>query len=231
MKKIYSIILLCAPGTAFSMGEVDPVIAKVMLDTFEVREADGENPFVWDASLYMGTDFNKLWIKSEGERVNNNTESSQIDFLYSHAVSPYWDIISGIRHDIQPDVDRGWLQLGFYGVAPYFVESEISLYVGENGRSALSLEFEKEFMLNQKWVLSPELEMNLYGHNDEAIGVGSGLSVVEFSIRLRYEVKREFAPYVGINWEKAYGNTADMARDEGHDASDTQFVFGVKAWY
>ncbi len=231
MKKIYLIVLLFVPATAFSMGEVDPIVTKVMVDKLEVREAGGKNPFVWDVSMYIGKDLNKLFVKTKGEWVDSKVESSRVEVLYSRAVSPYWDVTAGIRHDIQADVDHDWLQVGFHGLAPYFIESDISFYVGESGRSALELEFEKEFMLTQKWVLSPELEMSFHGYNDEESRIGSGLSKVEFGLRLYYAIKREFAPYIGINWEKDYGTTAGMKRDDGHDTSDTQIVFGINAWF
>lgn len=224
-------VLMSCPSLVFAMGDADPLLATLKIDQLEIRETDGGNPRVWDASLAIGYDLNKFWLKTEGERVDGETESAEVSLLYGRTIAPYWDVLLGVRQDVQPDPQRQWLQLGVQGTAPYFIETEMSLFVGESGRTALRIELEQEWRLAQRWVLVPELEANIYGHNDAATQVGSGLANVELGLRLFWEVRREFSPYVGIVHEKSYGNTAAMVREDGEEVSDTQLVLGMSAWF
>ena len=210
--------------------EDDPVLTKFNLEQLEVHDADGSNPITWEAEAWLGKDINKLWFKTEGERTNGETEEFELQALYSRAIDPYWEFQVGVRKDFQPE-SRNWGVVGLKGLAPYYFETDVALFVGESGRSALRVQSEYELMLSQKTALSPEIELNFHGKDDEAIGVGSGLSDISLGLRLRHEFKREFAPYVGVEWTKKFGNTADFARNEGEDVSDTQLVLGIKAWF
>ncbi len=223
--------MILNPLLVFAMDEDDPVLMSVMIDQLEVRKTDGEDLFSWDARAWIGKDLQKLYLKTEGEREGRHTENFELRLLYGRAIAPYWDLVAGVRMDFEPDPERNWLELGVQGLAPYFFTVDASLFVGESGRTGLRLEAEYEWILTPKWILSPEIEINAHGHNDKDTGVGSGLSSIETGLRLRYEIKREFAPYIGINWEKAYGNTADFLRAEDEDVSDTRIVFGIHAWF
>ena len=216
---------------AFAGMEDDPVELKLMLDKFEVGRVDGTNVASWEGGLWVGKDLNKLWIMSEGERAAGETEGSENRLLYSRAISPFWDIQAGLRHDTVPGESRDYANIGIHGLAPYYFETDANISFGENEQVKLNASFEYEMMLTQKLVLSPEIEFNAYAKDDDAMGVGSGLSDIGAGLRLRYEVKREFAPYIGINWGKKFGGTADLARAEGKDTSETMFVIGVRAWY
>jgi copper resistance protein B len=209
----------------------DPILFKAMIDKLEWREADGDNPVAWDADGWLGKDLHKLWIKTEGEHAGGKTESAYAEAFYSRAVAPYWDLQVGWRHDFEPAQNRDWLAVGFKGLAPYWFEVDTTLYAGGNGSVAARLDLEYELLFTQRLVLTPELELNAYGKDDPVRGIGSGLSDLELGLRLRYELRREFAPYVGINWEKKLGDSADFARDEGESSSDLQFVMGVRAWF
>ena len=233
MKKEFHglVAVLMLPGLAQAHGKDDPVLTKVMIDQLEVRSTDGPDPWVLDAQAWVGRDLHKLWVKTEVEYVDGATEEAEVQALYSRAIAPYWDLQVGWRHDIRPRPDRDWLAIGFEGLAPYWFEVDAAAFVGEGGQVGARLEAEYEWMFTQRWVLSPELEVNLYRKNDEAVGIGSGLSDLELGLRLRYEIRREFAPYVGVNWTRKIGNTADFARDEGEDTSDVQIVAGVRAWF
>ena len=136
-----------------------------------------------------------------------------------------------MRQDIKPDPSRTWAVLSIDGLAPGFIELETSLFVGESGRTALRLEVDHEITLSQQWTLRPEIEVYLAGQNDESMGVGAGVSEIEASLLLSYQVHQQFSPYVGINWTKSYGKTADYAREEGEETSDTVFVVGVSTWF
>jgi copper resistance protein B len=137
----------------------------------------------------------------------------------------------GLLHDTTPDEKRNYAEFGVKGVAPYYFETDASFAIGKDGHSKLSVSSEYEFMLTQKLVLSPEIEFTAYGKSDPKMGVGSGLSSAEAGLRLRYEIKREFAPYIGVNFSKKFAQTADFAKEEGEKTSDTQFVMGIRAWF
>ncbi len=219
------------PVIAQAAMEDDPVVWKVMVDQLEYRDASGDDPVVWEAQAWIGKDRDKLWFKTEGERTDGDTEEAEAQLLYSNAVSTYWDLQAGLRQDFEPSPERSWAVIGFQGLAPYFIEIDTALFIGKSGRTALRFEAEYELMFTQRIILTPEIEINLHGKNDQATGTGSGLSDVELGLRLRYEIRRGSGPYIGINWEKKYGNTADFARDEGEDTSDTQFVVGLRATF
>jgi len=209
----------------------DPLLTMLVVEQLEIRVTDGEDPLVWEAEGWIGKDLNKFWIKTEGEYVDDRVEEAELQMLYSRALAPFWDLQLGWRHDIRPTPERDWLALGMKGLAPYYFDVDAALFLGDAGRTAARLQVEYELMLTQKLVLIPEIELNLHGKNDSDTGTGSGLSDIEAGLRLRYEVRREFAPYVGVNWTKLYGKTADFARDEGEDVEDVQFVFGVSFWF
>ena len=228
---VTALIAVGLSTTVYAGAEDDPLLYKVMVEQLEYREADGDNQLVFEGEAWIGKDLNKFWFKTEVERVDGDTEEAEVQFLYSRAIAPFWDLQVGWRHDIKPKPDRDWLALGFKGLSPYLFEVDAALFVGESGQINARLEAEYEYMFTQKLILSPEIEVNLYSKDDEDVGVGSGLSDMEFGLRLRYEVRREFAPYIGINWTKKFGQTADFARDEGEDTSDTQIVIGIRGWF
>lgn len=223
--------LAVLPTSALAASKDDPVLAKVMIDQLEVRSTDGPDPWVLDAQAWIGHDLNKLWIKTEVEKVGSATEEAELQALYSRAIAPYWDFQVGWRHDFKPDPSRDWLAVGVEGLAPYWFEVDAAVFIGGNSQVAARIEVEYEWMFTQQWVLSPELEVNMHSEDDESTGVGSGVSDLELGLRLRYEVRREFAPYIGVNWTKLFGNTADFAREEGEDTDDFQVVVGVRAWF
>ena len=231
LKKTLILAMSALPFQAEAGGKDDPLLTMVTIDQLEKRDASSGKPFAWEVQGWAGYDLDKFVFKTEGERTTGETEKAELQLLYSKAIDPYWDVQFGIRHDFYPKPTQDWAVVAVQGVAPYYFETDASLFIGEDGQSALRLESEYEMMLTQQWVLSPEIEINFHGKNDEAREVGSGLSNIEAGIRLRYEVKREFALYIGIHWEKKFGNTADYAREEGEDTSDVQFVIGVRAWF
>lgn len=209
----------------------DPVLLMGILDQFEWRDTSGDNTLSWDGQGWLGKDLRKLWFKTQGERVGGRTEDAELQFLYSKAIARYWDFQIGVRHDFEPSPSRTWAAIGVQGLAPYFFETDIAFFIGESGRTALRIESVYELLITQRLILSPEIEINFFGKNDANVGVGSGLSDAEIGLRLRYEIRREFAPYIGVNWSKTFGNTADFARLNGEDISDVQLVIGLRAWF
>ncbi len=209
----------------------DPVVTKIMFDQLELRNDDGANPLILEAQGWIGKDLNKLWLKTDIEKHDGEIEEAEVQALYSHAIAPYWDLQMGIRKDLKPSPTRTWGVLGVQGLAPYFFEVDAALFVGESGKTALRVAAEYEVLFTQKLILSPELELNLHGQNDWETGAGSGLSEVTAGLRLRYEINREFAPYIGVNWNKQFGSTADMTKRKGEAISDTNLVAGVRMWF
>lgn len=200
---------------------------KVLLDQLEWNEEDALS---WDAQAWYGGDYNRLWLKTEGERFAGEAEGS-VELLWDRAVARWWDIQAGVRRDFSAGPSRTWAAFAVQGLAPYRFEVEAAVYVGDAGRSAARLVGEYELLLTQRWILQPKLELNLYGQEDAQNHVGSGLSDVQAGLRLRYEIRREVAPYMGLVWSRRFGETADLARDAGEDASDVQFVAGLRVWF
>jgi copper resistance protein B len=231
---ILSVSLLApAPARAEEM-EDDPLLYMVNVKKLEMRVAEGDNPVEWDAEAWIGKDLNKLWFKTQGEYIGEKIESAEFQALYSRAVAPFWDFQAGVRRDIyqEPGMpDRNWLALGFEGETPYDIGIDTALFLGENGRSSLRLDADYDIPLTQRLILMPEFEMNLFGKNDPATRTGSGLSETELGLRLRYEIRREFAPYIGVNWSKLWGKTRDYAREDGADHEQVQFLMGVRFWF
>lgn len=202
-----------------------------LIDQLEWQDADDGSALSWDASGWIGGDVDRLWLRSEGERLNGKTEEAELQALWGHAISPWWDVVAGVRQDFKPGDPQTWAAFGVQGMALYNFEAEATGFIGENGQSAARLEGDYDILLTNRLILQPTAEVNFYGKNDPARGVGSGLSDTELGVRLRYEIRREFAPYIGVTWNRVYGNTADYAREEGEDRSEARLVLGLRMWF
>lgn len=203
----------------------------VNLNRLEVIDTDDGNVTAIEGQAWYGRNYDKFVIKIEGEIVDGDVEEIQNDLLWSHAFNSFWDVQSGIRLDGGEGPNRNWLAVGVQGLAPYWFEMDSTFYVGESGRTALQFEAEYELLITQKLVLQPRAEMNFYGKDDLELGIGSGLSSASIGLRLRYEFSRQFAPYVGVEWNGTFGNTADFVEAEGKDTRETQWLAGVKFWF
>lgn len=196
-------------------------------------EYDIENEAtVFDVQAWYGTTFNRLVIKTEGDFSSGSLEEMQSDVLYSQAFNGYFDGQLGIRLDLNEEgTDRQWLAVSVQGLAPYWFEVSASAYLGEDGRTALAMEAEYELLLTQRLVLQSRAELSAYGKEDLDNGVGSGLTSGEIGVRLRYEVSRQFAPYLGIQWQRSFADTADLIRSTGGSVADTEYVAGLRFWF
>lgn len=228
---VLSLCIAMSPATVSADMEDDPLLLNVMVDELETRGSGSDREDAWNAQGWLGRDLSKIWMKTDGERAFGRTEDAELQLLYGKAVVTYWDFQLGVRHDVEPAPSRTWAAIGFQGLAPYFFEIDAALFVGNSGRTALRFEAEYELLLTQRLILTPEIEANFYGKDDPAIGIGSGLSDTEAGLRLRYEIRREFAPYIGVNWSRVYGETADFVRANGERRSDAQFTIGLRAWF
>lgn len=203
-----------------------------LLDRLEVWDADEEGTGVgWEALSWIGTDVNRVWLRSEGERVDGTTESADVEVLYGRAIARWWDLVAGVRQDFGEGPSQTFAGVGVIGLSPYKFEIEATAYLGESGQTAARLEAEYDTLITNRLILQWLAEAEVYGKEDPERGVGSGLSTVEAGLRLRYEIRREIAPYIGVAWERAYGGTADYRREEFNDIEDTRVVAGVRIWF
>jgi len=205
----------------------------VLVDRLEARFGDGEDGYGWEAQGWTGGDINRFWWKTEGEGdFGGKLHDAEIQALYSRAVAPFWDVQAGVRQDVRPDgPDTTHLTVGVQGVAPYWFEMGAAAFLSTDGDLTARVEAEYDQRLTQRWILQPALELNLSAQDVPELEIGSGLTSVTAGLRLRYEIRREFAPYVGVEWSRSFGDTADDIEARGGEAEDTRLVVGLKAWF
>lgn len=228
---------LTAADRAAAFPDLEPhtthdqlVVHFVQFNRLEAWDDEGGGQ-AWEGLAWIGNDWNKLWLRTEGEREGGHTESADLEVLYGRPVAPWWDLVAGIRHDFQPGGSQTFAAIGVMGLAPYKFEVEATAYLGESGQTAARVEAEYETLLTNRLVLQSLIEATAFGKDDDRRGIGSGLSTVEAGLRLRYEITRKFAPYVGVAWERAYGRTADLRREEGEGVEDARVVAGIRFWF
>jgi copper resistance protein B len=195
------------------------------------RSTDSDYATAWEAEGWWGGDINRLWIKTEGERGSEGTQDGRLEALWSHAWSSFWDGQLGVRQDFGQGPNRQWAAFGIEGLAPYWFETQATFYVGEQGRTAVRLEASYELRFTQRLILQPKLELNLYGKDDPQRGISSGLSDMEAGLRLRYEINRKFAPYIGVDWARRFGSHDEVAGPVDLHARETTWVAGVRFWF
>jgi copper resistance protein B len=207
-------------------------IAFISFNLAEYQVRKGGDGFRWDGEAWYGGDINRLTVKSEGEGVfGEGIEGAELQMLYSRAIGPYFNAQAGIRRDLGPGPDRTYATIGFEGLAPYWFEVEGALFLSNKGDLLGRLEGYYDQRITQKLILQPMAELNFSAQDVPETGVGSGLSDVELGLRLRYEIVKEFAPYIGVEWAGKVGDTARFARAAGEDPSGVSFVMGVRAWF
>ena len=215
-----------------AVEKAEPTHAFLQIEQLEYRFQGGDDLLVWDAQGWYGGDKEKLWFKTEGEQpIGGRLEAAELQLLYSRLISDFFDIQVGLRQDIKPQPERTFAVLGIQGLAPHFFEVDAAVFLSNKGELSARLKAEYELLLTQQLILQPSAELNFSATNVEERGIGSGLTNVELGLRLRYEFIREFAPYIGINWERLVGKTADLARDEGEDTDVFSIVAGVRFWF
>lgn len=197
----------------------------------EAARGDGETGYAWDVQGWTGGDINRLWLKTEGEGDRHGVEQGDVQLLYSRAVTPFWNLQAGVRQDFGDGSDATHLALGVQGLAPYWWETDATLFVSTDGDVTARLETEYDQRITQHWILQPRVEVGLSAQDSDALNVGSGLTTLEAGLRLRYEFRREFAPYVGVSWERSLGGTADRVRLVGGDPDQVRAVVGLSVWF
>lgn len=208
------------------------VLATLMADRLEFRKYEGEEVFLWDLKSWIGGDYNKLFFESEGEHTfEKKTESAFVELLYGRTVSTFWDMRIGGRYDIRPNPERFYGSLGLLGLAPQWFEIEANLYLSEEAEVSADLEAEYDILLSQRLKLQPRFELEAAVEKNERYGTGAGVNQFELGLRLRYEISRKFAPYVGLSWERKIGQTANLAEREGEDESKLFWLAGLRLWF
>jgi copper resistance protein B len=205
-----------------------PILAHVIFNELEGRWNGSNTEFRWEGQGWVGTDYDKLWIKSEGTVASGALDDSQQQFLYSRAITTYFDLQGGLRSDLVSRPTRNWAAFGIQGLAPYFFDLELTGFASGEGHLAAKLEASYDLLLTQRLILQPQIEINLYSKADPARLVGAGFSDIDTGLRLRYEISRKFAPYLGVVYEGKFGQTASYAKRAGESTGDFRFVFGVR---
>lgn len=200
-------------------------------DRLETQVREGEDLYLWDIQCYFGGPTERLWFKSEGEgEWGAAPEDAEVQALYARAFAPFWDVQAGIRHDIAGP-DTAHAVIGVQGLARYMFEIDAALFLSHRGDITARIEAEIDQRITQRLILQPRVEANLAAQDIPQLGVGAGLDQIEVGARLRYEFRREFAPYIGIEQSRRTGNGADFARARGEDPSVTSLVAGIRFWF
>lgn len=213
----------------------DQIFWKVFAEQVELVAAGDDTAVAWDIHGWLGTDFDRLWLKSEGRGAGAADNELELQALYSRLVSPFWDLQAGIRYerrfDAAADGQRFHAVVGLQGLAPYWFELEPALFVSDDGDVSARVEASYDLLLSQRLIVQPDLEVNLAVQAVEEWGVGSGLNDVSLALRARYEIRREFAPFFGVEWAQKFGETADLARARGESIRHLAALFGLRIWF
>ncbi len=207
----------------------------VTVDQLEIRNNDsGGNTLNWDIQGWYGGDRDKLWVKTEGASTTSSTKEgdAELQLLYSRMISPFWDVQFGVRHDLKfgpgPNLNRTYAVVGLQGLAPYWFEVEPALFVSEKGDVSARFQGTYDLLFTQRLIAQGRFETSAALQDDPEFDVGSGFNNVGVGVRLRYEITREFAPYVGVSWKRSLGNTADLIRAKGNNIDNTSVNFGIR---
>jgi copper resistance protein B len=216
-----------------SMPEMEnKVFVHAMLDQFEGRTNSQSTAFRWDGEAWAGNDMNRLWIKSEGTVDKGTMSDGDHEALYDRPIPHmrYFDAQAGLRADLDSGPTRLWAAIGIEGLSPYSFEIAPTLYISDGGHIGGRIEGSKDLLITQRLILQPQTELNFYSKDDPGRKLGSGLSDLDSGIRLRYEINRKFAPYIGYVYTGEYGDTATYTRQSGDPTSSSTFVFGLRMW-
>ena len=205
---------------------------KILFNLAEYQFRDGKDGYRWDGEGWFGGDINRLAITTEGEgTVGKGIDSAEVQALYSRAVGPYFNLQAGIRHDFQPSPTHTYATVGVEGLSPFMFEVGGAAFASARGDLLGRVEGYYDQRITQRLILQPRVELNFAAQDMRSDRIGAGLSDAELGLRLRYEVRREFAPYVGISYEAKTGQTARYAQVAGDDPAATNLVAGIRFWF
>jgi len=211
----------------------NPIMGHFFFDQFEGRTNGPDNAFRWDGEGWIGTDMNRLWLKSEGFVENGKATDGDTEALYDRPIPflRYFDAQAGVRYDLDSNPGRTWGAIGVEGLAPYFFEFAPTFYFSDRGRFAGRVTGSYDLLITQRLIAQPQFEINAYSAKDPSRGVGSGLSDLDTGLRIRYELSRKFAPYIGFAYTQTFGQTATFTRQADGIVHDPRFIFGTRIWY
>ena len=224
----FTLKILCVvtlSNSLFAGGAGDILRTSFTADNLEYQ-FNNEKVINWDVQGYIGYDRDKLYIYSEGEKADGVTASSENELVYSRAIAPFWDVQAGIDYDTTQNANATWGVLALSGLAPYFFENRILLLANEHGNIGLRVDVEYEALLTQKLIFTPSFALDAYTKDDLQMGLGQGLSNITLGARLRYEIRREFAPYIGVEWSKNFSNTEKI-----NPLNSSYAVAGIRFWF
>ena len=202
----------------------------VLFDEVEWHGAGAGGANVENTS-WFGGDVNRLWVRAEAESEDGRLHDASVQALWGRSFSRWWDAVAGVRQDFRPGDPQTWAAVGIQGLAPYWFEVEATGYIGSSGQTQARLEVEYDLLLTNRLIVQPLVEVEAHGKRDPERGIAAGLSSVEAGLRLRYEIRRELAPYVGVTWDRKLFGTARLAREAGEEAGRARLAFGVRAWF
>jgi copper resistance protein B len=202
----------------------------LLFDQLEWQGTTAASGLSWENKGWVGGDRDRFWFRSEGEGDDGKLAAAHAHAFYGRAIAPWWDVVVGIRQDVRPGSPQTWAAVGLQGLAPYWFEVEATAYVGASGRTHFRVETEYEALVTNRLILQPLVEAEVYGKSDPDRGIGAGLSATELGLRLRYEIRREFAPYVGVVWHRKFFGTADHARAAGESTGGARLAAGLRLW-
>ena len=203
----------------------------ILLDQFEWQASRETGAVSLDSKGWIGGDRNRIWLRAEGQGEGRRVEDAELHALFGRQISRWWDVVAGMRQDFRPGPAQTWAAVGVQGLAPYWFEIEATAYVGAAGQTRARFEAEYELLLTKRLVLQPRAELELAGKSDPERGVGAGISTTDFGLRVRYEIRRELAPYVGLVWRNTWGKTADFAEAAGEERGGARLVTGLRLWF
>jgi copper resistance protein B len=209
----------------------DPLIGMLRAEEFEWQGRSADDALKWDVTGWLGHDMNRLWLRDEGEHVGGESVENRLELLWGRPVAPWWDVVGGARLDTGTGPSRAYGAFGVQGIAPQWIHVEATAYVGDGAQIGVRLQADHDWLISNRAILSARIEGAAWGDDDADAGIGSGLADVSAGLRLRYEIRREFAPYAGIEWSGLLGDTADLARAAGEDIRDTHLVAGLRFWF
>jgi copper resistance protein B len=205
---------------------------QVLIEELEYRFQDGKDVMAWDAQAWYGGDYDKIRLKTEGSwKPGDSPGEAEVQLLYSRLLAYYWDVQAGVRHDIRPEPSRTYGVIGLQGLAPGYFEVDLNGFVSEEGDISARLKAEYDLLITQRLILQPKVEINIAANDVPELGIGQGFNDIELGLRLRYEIAREFAPYVGLSWHRKLGESANFARNEGEDVDEFALLAGVRFWF
>jgi copper resistance protein B len=203
----------------------------VLFDQFEWQSGGGTTGLSWDNKGWVGGDRDRLWFRTEGDSSGDSLDVGQVHVFYGRAISRWWDVVAGVQQDFRPGPARTWAAIGVQGLAPYWFEIEATAHIGGSARTHFRVETEYELLLANRLVLQPLVELEIHGKSDPERGIGAGVSTADAGLRLRYEFRRELAPYIGVVWHRKFFGTADYARAAGESTGSTRLALGLRLWF